>query len=439
MNESEQKTGNLLDANQSKFNEIISQPKKGGRRYILLLWAMLGPGLIAALADNDAGGIISYAVTGTQFGIGLFIPLTLCLVFITYAVQEMAMRLGVVTSKGYTHLVRKKYGKFWMYYHITALLVENLITLLTEFIGMSAGLVILGLPLWGSVLVSLLLVLSITVFTGYWAKERLALLIGFLNVAFIIVAFITKPSFQAIGNSFLTWSIPANSDNIALYIIALIGNAVAPWMIFYQNSAYIDKGVVSKNIRFGRIDTCIGCICQVVIAACIIIIGASLFGNVPDIASAGPIDIIAALNTNVGFWAALLFGLGLFNAGLLASITVSLSSAWSVAEAFGWSKSLNDKIKEAPKFYAIYFINVFIAAAIVLIPNLPLNYIAVIAQVVGGILMAPILIFLTLLTSNKELMGEYKNSLLSNIRAWITVAILIGMAFATILNSLIGS
>jgi len=439
MNGSEQKTENLLDANQSKFNEIISQPKKGGRRYILLLWAMLGPGLIAALADNDAGGIISYAVTGTQFGIGLFIPLTLCLVFITYAVQEMAMRLGVVTSKGYTHLVRKKYGKFWMYYHITALLIENLITLITEFIGMSAGLVILGLPLWGSVLVSLLLVLSITVFTGYWAKERLALLIGFLNVAFIIVAFITKPSFQAIGNSFLTWSIPANSDNIALYIIALIGNAVAPWMIFYQNSAYIDKGVVSKNIRFGRIDTCIGCICQVVIAACIIIIGASLFGNVPDIASAGPIDIIAALNTNVGFWAALLFGLGLFNAGLLASITVSLSSAWSVAEAFGWSKSLNDKIKEAPKFYAIYFINVFIAAAIVLIPNLPLNYIAVIAQVVGGILMAPILIFLTLLTSNKELMGEYKNSLLSNIRAWITVAILIGMAFATILNSLIGS
>ena len=439
MNGSEQKTENLLDANQSKFNEIISQPKKGGRRYILLLWAMLGPGLIAALADNDAGGIISYAVTGTQFGIGLFIPLTLCLVFITYAVQEMAMRLGVVTSKGYTHLVRKKYGKFWMYYHITALLIENLITLITEFIGMSAGLVILGLPLWGSVLVSLLLVLSITVFTGYWAKERLALLIGFLNVAFIIVAFITKPSFQAIGNSFLTWSIPANSDNIALYIIALIGNAVAPWMIFYQNSAYIDKGVVSKNIRFGRIDTCIGCICQVVIAACIIIIGASLFGNVPDIASAGPIDIIAALNTNVGFWAALLFGLGLFNAGLLASITVSLSSAWSVAEAFGWAKSLNDKINEAPKFYAIYFINVFIAAAIVLIPNLPLNYIAVIAQVVGGILMAPILIFLTLLTSNKELMGEYKNSLLSNIRAWITVAILIGMAFATILNSLIGS
>ena len=261
MNGSEQKTENLLDANQSKFNEIISQPKKGGRRYILLLWAMLGPGLIAALADNDAGGIISYAVTGTQFGIGLFIPLTLCLVFITYAVQEMAMRLGVVTSKGYTHLVRKKYGKFWMYYHITALLIENLITLITEFIGMSAGLVILGLPLWGSVLVSLLLVLSITVFTGYWAKERLALLIGFLNVAFIIVAFITKPSFQAIGNSFLTWSIPANSDNIALYIIALIGNAVAPWMIFYQNSAYIDKGVVSKNIRFGRIDTCIGCIC----------------------------------------------------------------------------------------------------------------------------------------------------------------------------------
>lgn len=439
MSELKQSEINSLDKNQSKFHEIINQPKKGWRRYPLLLWALLGPGLVAALADNDAGGIISYTVTGTQFGIGLFIPLTLCLVFITYTVQEMAMRLGVVTSKGYTHLVRKKYGKLWMYYQLIALLAENLITLLTEFIGMSAGLVILGLPLWGGVLISLLLVLSITTFAGYWAKERLALLIGLFNVAFVIIAFITKPSFHAIGNAFLTWSVPATSHHAVLYVIALIGNAVAPWMIFYQNSAYIDKGVVSDNIRLGRIDTCIGCICQVFIAACIIIIGASLLGKVPNIESAGPTQIIAALNTNAGFWAALLFGLGLFNAGLLASITVSLSSAWSVAEAFGWAKSLNDKIKEAPKFYAIYFISVFIAASAVLIPNLPLNYISIIAQVLGGILMAPILIFLVLLTSNKELMGEYKNSLLSNIRAWVTVVLLIGIAVATIVTILIGS
>lgn len=438
MSKLELTTGIALDEKTSKFQDIVSKPKKGWRGYLMLVWAMLGPGLVAALADNDAGGGISYTVTGSQFGIGLFIPLTLCLVFITYAVQEMSMRLGVVTSRGYTHLVREKYGKIWMFYHIFALLAENLITLLTEFIGMSAGLVMLGLPLWAGVLASLLLVISITIFTGYWAKERLALLIALFNIAFIIIAFITKPSFQTIGHSLITWSVPANSHNVIFYVIALIGNAVAPWMIFYQNSAYIDKGVVSKNIRFGRIDTCIGCICQVFIAACIIIIGASLFGKATDIAYAGPADIIATLNTKVGFWAALLFGLGLFNSGLLASITVSLSSAWSVAEAFGWAKSLNDKIKEAPKFYAIYFISVGLAAIGVLIPNLPLNYISIIAQVLGGILMAPILIFLVLLTSNKELMGEYRNSLFSNIRAWITVALLIGIGFATIFNSLFG-
>ncbi|HWT75640.1 MAG TPA: divalent metal cation transporter [Mobilitalea sp.] len=438
MSKLELTTGIALDEKTSKFQDIVSKPKKGWRGYLMLVWAMLGPGLVAALADNDAGGVISYTVTGSQFGIGLFIPLTLCLVFITYAVQEMSMRLGVVTSRGYTHLVREKYGKIWMFYHIFALLAENLITLLTEFIGMSAGLVMLGLPLWAGVLASLLLVISITIFTGYWAKERLALLIALFNIAFIIIAFITKPSFQTIGHSLITWSVPANSHNVIFYVIALIGNAVAPWMIFYQNSAYIDKGVVSKNIRFGRIDTCIGCICQVFIAACIIIIGASLFGKATDIAYAGPADIIATLNTKVGFWAALLFGLGLFNSGLLASITVSLSSAWSVAEAFGWAKSLNDKIKEAPKFYAIYFISVGLAAIGVLIPNLPLNYISIIAQVLGGILMAPILIFLVLLTSNKELMGEYRNSLFSNIRAWITVALLIGIGFATIFNSLFG-
>jgi len=426
----------MKEKNISKFQEIVSRRPSGGRGYLLLLWALLGPGVIAALADNDAGGIISYSVTGTQFGIGLFIPLTFCLILVTYTVQEMAMRLGVVSSKGYTRLVRERYNKIWMFYLMAALLGENLITLLTEFIGMSAGLVILGLPLWGGVLISLSLVVSITAFAGYWVKERLALLVGLLNLSFIAVALVTKPSFHTIGRSFLTWSVPANSHNVILYVIALIGNAVAPWMIFYQNSAYIDKGVASKNIRLGRIDTLIGCICQVLIAACIIIVGASLFGKVPDVANAGPATIIAGLNTNSGFWAALLFGLGLFDAGLLASITVSLSSAWSVAEAFGWAKSLNDKVTEAPKFYAIYFVSAGVAAGGVLIPHLPLNYVAVVAQVLGGILLIPILIFLVRLSSDRQLMRNYGNSVLTNVMAWAAVALLVGIALAAIMNAI---
>jgi Mn2+/Fe2+ NRAMP family transporter len=209
-------------------------------------------------------------------------------------------------------------------------------------------------------------------------------------------------------------------------------------MIFYQGSAYVDKGVVAENLRFGRIDTCIGCVVQVSIAACAIIAGAALYGKMQNVAALTPAAVIGAFNTFVGHWPGILFGLGIFNAGLLASITISLSSSWSVAEAFGWSKSLNDKITDAPKFYAVYIGSIMVAAVTILIPNLPLIFIAVITQVIGGFLTAPILIFLILLTNNKQLMGKYRNSLFSNIRAWTISATLIGLAVLLLWNTLSG-
>lgn len=402
------------------------------------LAGVLGPGLLASLADNDAGGVISYAVTGAKFGIGIFIPLTLCLVLLTYTVQEMAMRLGVATSKGYTHLVREKYGKFWMAYQVISLFVENLITLITEFIGMSAGLVILGLPLWAAVAVSVCLVLSIALYGGYAAKEKIALGVGLLNVVFIAVSLLTKPDFSAIGAAFVQWHIPESGPGeLAWYFIALIGNAIAPWMIFYQNSAYVDKGVTSEGIRNGRLDTLVGCVCQVLIAVFIIVIGASIMGWIPAVEDAGPAEMIDALHEKYGSVPAVLFGLGLFDAGLLAAITVSLSSSWSVAEAFGWSKSLDDKISEAPGFYAVYFSSVLVAAGAVLIPNLPLNHLSVMVQVIAGILMTPILIFLTLLTSNQAVMGAYRNTRFAKFRAWLTVGILILVSLAIVARYLI--
>jgi Mn2+/Fe2+ NRAMP family transporter len=424
--------------NQSRFHAIISQPNKGRWRFLLLFWALIGPGLLAAMADNDAGGMISYCVTGVKFGIGLFIPLVLCLVIVTYTVQEMAMRLGTVTQTGFTKLISLHYGHSWMRYHVITLFSENMLTLLTEFIGMTAGLIILGLPLWSSDALSLFLILSITVFTGYWTKERLALLIGALNIIFVVVAAMTHPSMAAIGHAFAAWNVPAGSSDLSWYIIALIGNAIAPWMIFYQGSAYIDKGVIADNLRLGRIDTCIGCVVQVLIAACAIIAGAALYGHLNNVAALGPAALINAFDTLVGHWPALLFGLGLFNAGLLASITISLSSSWSVAEAFGWSKSLNDKISDAPRFYAVYIGSVVVAAVAFLIPNLPLNFIAVITQVIGGFLTAPILIFLSLLANNKQLMGKHKNSLFGNICAWTISATLIGLAVLLLWNTVSG-
>ena len=402
---------------------------RGKKRGFPKALLFLGPGMLAAMADNDAGGIISYTVTGTKFGWSVFIPLTFCLVLVTYTVQEMAMRLGVAAGSGYTHLLKVYYGRGWMVFQVAALFVENLITLVTEFIGMSAGLSLIGIPHTASVILSAALIMSIAVLSGYDAKEKFGLVIGLLNLFFIIFAFFTKP------NVSISKSIALSSgSDFRWYSAALIGNAVAPWMIFYQNSAYADKGVKSQYIKAGRADTIAGCICQVAVAAALIWIGASVYGKIPDIETAGPLEIVSALSDKYGAAAGVLFALGLFNSGLLASITVSLSSSWSVAEAFGWAKSLNDKISEAPGFYGVYFFSICIAAAAVMFPNLPLNFTAVFAQVAGAILMAPVLLFLTLITSKKSVMGEYSNSGNQKIRAWICVLILIIVSVFTFLR-----
>jgi Mn2+/Fe2+ NRAMP family transporter len=416
----------------SRFRQMVAERKRGWQRYIWTFWALLGPGLLAALADNDAGGVISYAATGVQFGIGLFVPFVLCLAFLTFTVQEMSMRLGAVTQEGFSRLARRRYGKFWGYYHISTLAFENVLTLITEFIGMTAGLVLLGIPMWIADFLCLILIVTFVIFTGYFTKERIALLVGSLNIVFLIVAGMTHPSFSAIGHAFVAWNVPpALQGGVIWFIIATVGNAIAPWIIFFQGSGTIDKGVSSRELRLGRIDTAFGCIIQVVIAAGIIVCGAALFGHIQNVSSLGPSDIISGLHQTVGRWAAILFGIGLFDAGFLASITVSLSSAWSISELFGWSKSLNDKISEAPEFYAVYIGSLVLAALAILIPNLPLNFISIITQVIGGVLMTPLLIFLVLMTSDKKLMGEYRTKLFGRIWGWAMAVLLIGLTTAT--------
>ncbi|MCY0887125.1 MAG: divalent metal cation transporter [Alicyclobacillaceae bacterium] len=402
-------------------------------RYLNVFWLLLGPGVLAMIGDNDAGGVISYAVTGAKFGVGLFIPLVLVLGVVTFTVQEMSLRVGVVSSTGYAKLVFDRFGKFWGYYHITTLTLENLITLLTEFIGMTAGLVILGLPLWTADLVSLGLVVSITMFTGYWTKERLTLFIGALNVVFVVVALLTHPSFQDVAHALVRWNLPAFAPfkNVIWYVIATIGNAIAPWMIFFQGSAVIDKGVTKKQLVLGRMDTAIGAVVQVVIAAFIILCGAALFGHVSHLSSAGPATLISALNIHFGRLAAILFGFGIFNAGFLAAITISLSSSWTIAESFGWARSLNDSIRKAPGFYGVYFGSLLVAAGVLLIPNLPMDFISVLAQVVGGVLIAPILIFLVLFAADRKMMGQYASRLWSKCWGWSIVILLIALTIAT--------
>lgn len=409
----------------------------GWRRYTWLIWVLMGPGLLAMIGDNDAGGVIEYAVTGMQFGIGFFIPFVLCLAPLTFTIQEMTMRLGAVTQTGYAKLIFRHFGRWWGYYSIGTLVIENLLTLMTEFIGMTAGLVMLGVSLWIADAACLVLVVSLALFTGYWTKERLALFVGALNAVFLLIALLTHPSFTAIGQAFASWSIPAAMrGHIVWFVIATVGNAIAPWMIFFQGSAVIDKGITAKQLRMGRIDTLLGSAVQVIIAIAIILCGAALYGHVAQVGALGPSAIISALVRSSGHIAAVLFAFGLFNAGFLAAITISLSSSWTIADAFGWARSLNDRISGAPKFYAVYMGSLVVAAGAILIPHLPLNFVAMLSQALGAMVMIPILLFLVVLTSRKSIMGAYANTVFTRIWGGAIVTMLVGLAVLLLAQTL---
>ncbi len=409
--------------------ELIRTRRDRFVRYALIVWAGLGPGILAIIGDNDAGGDIAYAVTGIKFGISLFIPLILCLGLITYTVQEMSMRLSAASSQGYAGLVFNRWGKRWGLYHILTLLTENLLTLLTEFIGMTAGLMMIGLPMAASDGVALSLLLALLFVSGYWSKERLVLLLSALNLVFFVVCAMTHPNLSAAVRVLATWKIPviAPLTVVAWYVIAAVGNSLAPWMIFFQGGATLDKGSGADSIRMGRIDTAIGAVAQVTMAAAIIITGAALSGTLTHIAAAGPIQIISAMSARFGPWPGYLFGFGLFDAGLLAAITISLSSSWTIADAFHWHGSLNHTVRRAPGFYLVYIGSLLAAASLLLIPHLPLNFLSVVAQIVGGVLMAPVLIFLVILTGDTRLMGEHKNGRWAQRWNWTIVGGLIVM------------
>jgi Mn2+/Fe2+ NRAMP family transporter len=413
------------------------QQQKHSVRPTSILWLILGPGLIAMIGDNDAGGVLSYVLTGAEFGIGFFIPLILLLGPLTYTVQEMVMRLCIVTQQGFTNLISLHFGRFWARFSLFTLMTNNILSLITEFIGMSAGLAILGVPFAIADIISLACVISIAIFGNYLTKERLAIILGAFNVIFLVISIMTHPSLTKIANAFTHFTIPNHTGSLLLwYIIATIGNAFAPWMIFFQGSAVLDKGMTTKDIPYGRLDTAIGSTCQVIIAVMIILFGAALYtpsGNLLPFLS-GPMEIIHAYTVATGPVVADLFAFGLFNAGFLAAFTISTSTAWTFANTLGWANSLNDKPTKAPKFYAIYIGSLCIAAAIVLVPSLPLSLMAVMAQFVSAILIVPSLIFLLLLTYNKRIMGEYANGSTYNMRGWLIVGGITLLSVALVLH-----
>lgn len=397
--------------------------QSGWRKHLWLLWLLIGPGILVMLGDNDAGGVITYAQTGAQYGIGFFIPFLVLMIPVAYIVQEMTVRLGAVTRYGHAELIFARFGKFWGMFSLIDLVLGNVLTLATEFIGMGAGLGVLGIPLPAAVIGSAFLIVGVVLTGRYFTAEKAVLGLALFNLVFVPVALMVHPNPIDIWHAFGAWSIPGGFTAAFLFlIIANVGTTIAPWMLFYQQGAVVDKGLTEKDIRHGRIDTLVGSVMMGVIAiAIVLIMGSTLHAHGISTANFTPLQYVNSLSPFAGHIASVLFGLGLFEAGFVAAVTVSMSSAWSFGEAFKIRHSMNWKIHEAPAFYAIYIGSVVTAAAIVLIPQAPLELIAVTVQVIATLLMPPALGFLLLLLNDKELMGKHVNGIWTNTLSWTIV------------------
>jgi Mn2+/Fe2+ NRAMP family transporter len=389
---------------------------------IQLYLVIAGPGIVVMVADNDAGGITTYAATGAKYGYHL-IWFLLLLIPVAYYVQEMTVRLGAVTKRGHAEAIFDGFGAFWGWFSLIDLMLVDWLTLVTEFIGMTAALNIFGAPPWLTV-TGVVLLMAIIVLNGrYWTWEKIALLFCALNLIYIPGAFMIHPSVSEILKDGLIPHFPGGfNGQLFFFLMANIGTTIAPWMLFFQQSAVVDKGMQEKDIPWGKFDTLLGSALTVVVAIFIVIVTGTTLNGV-DIESAGQAaEHLMKTDRYVGTFMAI----GLFDAGLLGAICISLASSWAFGEIFGWAHSLNQNIKQAPWFYASYFFTLITAGLVVLIPGAPLVLITLFVQVIAVTLLPAALVFLILLLNDRPTMGDYCNSVWQNlIGGFIIVAIVV--------------
>ena len=382
---------------------------------------LAGPGIIVMIADNDAGGITTYAVTGSKYGYHLLWFLVI-LGPIAYYIQEMTVRLGAVTKRGHAEAIFFAFGAFWGWFSLLDLILTDWLTLVTEFIGMTAAMSIFHVPPWITVAV-VCFIMGLMVLQGrYWTWEKIAMLFCAVNLVYIPCAFMVHPSVSdVLKNSVIPHLPPGGFTNDLFFLLmANIGTTIAPWMVFFQQSAVVDKGMQEKDIGMGKLDTALGSLFTVLIAAFVIIVTGTILRGMPITSAAQAAIELMKTNKYLGTFLAI----GLFDAGFLGAICISLASSWAFGEVFGWAHSLNKNVKEAPWFYAFYFFAIVSAGIVVLIPGAPLILITLFVQVVAVTLLPAALVFLIILLNNEESMGKYKNTLAQNI---INITIVTGI------------
>ena len=406
------------------------------QKRLLIFLSVLGPGIIVMIADNDAGGISTYAVTGSKYGFSL-LWVFIFLLPMAYFVLEMTVRVGAVTKRGQAEIIFEGFGPFWGWFSIVDLLVINWLTLVTEYVGMTAAMSLFGVPPLAT-FIAVTLILFTVVRTGqYWTFEKITLLFCLFNLVYIPAAIWamdtpTAPAWNEVLRGFCLQDMGSWNVELLFIILANLGTTITPWQLFFQQSAVVDKGLDIHDISFGKAETFVGSFLTCLVAVFIIIAtGAAFFYHNPPIVIADAKQTAEALVPLLpahGDLARKLFAIGLFDAGFLGALCISLSSSWAVGEVFGWAHSLNQKVKDAPWFYLIYLAMLVTSGAVVLLPGAPLVTITMFVQVVAVTLLPASLIFLLLILNDRAFMGEHVNTRRQNVANWGIVIFVIAVS-----------
>jgi Mn2+/Fe2+ NRAMP family transporter len=398
--------------------------RPGLRRWarISAVLAIIGPGIITANVDNDAGGIATYSQAGAAFGYSLLwtlIPITAALIL----VQEMCARMGVVTGKGLSDLIRERFGVKATFFVMLALLIANLGNTVAEFAGIAQSLEIFGISKYVSVPLAAVTVWLLVVKGTAKTVERIFLVACLVYVAYIISGVMAKPDWGEVALGSLRPTLALTGPSLTM-VVTLVGTTIAPWMQFYLQSAVVEKGVRPEDYALSRLDVIIGCIVTDVVAFFIVLAcGATIFKAGLQINDAK--DAALALGPLAGKYASILFAFGLFNASLFAASILPLSTAYYVCEAFGWESGIDKRRDDAPQFYFLYTALIVVGAGLVLIPGLPLLKLMLLSQTANGVLLPFILVFMLLLAGDEKLMGRHRNGRWLQLASWITTVILV--------------
>jgi Mn2+/Fe2+ NRAMP family transporter len=405
------------------------------RRRLVAMLAVLGPGLIAGAAGDDAGGIATYASVGAQYGYSLLWTLVLITISLI-VVQLQVARLGVVTGKGLAELIREQFGVRWTALAMLVLLVANSAVTVAEFAGIAAAGGLFGIPAWLSVPISALAVWLIVVRGSYSVAEKIFLLLSAALLTYVAAAFLARPDWGQAAAGALSPSLSLDAAYLTT-LITLVGTTITPYMLFYLQSSISDKGVPLSHYPAERTDVIVGSVLSDLIAAFIIICTAGTL-YVVGIQVSSADDAARALEPLAGPYARVLFGVGLFGASMLAASVLPLSTAYAICGAFGWERGVSYSWTQAPVFNGLYTALIALGALFVLIPGLPLIQVILATQTLNGVLLPVVLIFLVRLANDRNILGKYTNGRVFNVLSYGTTVVLILMTAALLVASVFG-